>query len=578
MLLELHIRDFALIDRLHISFTSGFNVLTGETGAGKSIIVDALHTVIGGRARSELVRSGCDVACVEAVFEVADDAPARPLLVEMGVLDDEDPDTVLIRRDVYSNGRSRCRINGHPVTVAQLAAVGELLVDIHGQHDHQSLLRPRNQLELLDAYGGSDLMALKGEFARTWRRLNALRAELAQLLDSERERARRIDLLRFQLGEIDGAGLRVDEEEELEIRRRRLQNLVRLQGETGRVYAALHEGADGVPAASDVLAEGTETIRALAELDPELEEAVRLLDAAAVQVQEAAGLLRRYADQLEADPDELEEVQARLAVISELKRKYGSNVAEVLAFADELRHELQLLEHSESRTDELTKEISALDQQASRLAAELSAKRQQAKSLLEEAVSAELEGLHMGPGRFVIELQRIADDEGLTVDGVTWAATATGIDRVEFLLSANPGEPPRPLAKVASGGELSRVALAVKRILASVDAVPTLVFDEVDAGIGGRTAQAVAHRLQAIAQTRQVLCVTHLAQIATMGDNHLHIAKTTDDTVTTVRVTPLAGDARVEEIARMLAGVLTESTLDHARELLAMAETTKTAS
>lgn len=578
MLLELHIRDFALIDRLHISFTSGFNVLTGETGAGKSIIVDALHTVIGGRARSELVRSGCDVACVEAVFEVADDAPARPLLVEMGVLDDEDPDTVLIRRDVYSNGRSRCRINGHPVTVAQLAAVGELLVDIHGQHDHQSLLRPRNQLELLDAYGGSDLMALKGEFARTWRRLNALRAELAQLLDSERERARRIDLLRFQLGEIDGAGLRVDEEEELEIRRRRLQNLVRLQGETGRVYAALHEGADGVPAASDVLAEGTETIRALAELDPELEEAVRLLDAAAVQVQEAAGLLRRYADQLEADPDELEEVQARLAVISELKRKYGSNVAEVLAFADELRHELQLLEHSESRTDELTKEISALDQQASRLAAELSAKRQQAKSLLEEAVSAELEGLHMGPGRFVIELQRIADDEGLTVDGVKWAATATGIDRVEFLLSANPGEPPRPLAKVASGGELSRVALAVKRILASVDAVPTLVFDEVDAGIGGRTAQAVAHRLQAIAQTRQVLCVTHLAQIATMGDNHLHIAKTTDDTVTTVRVTPLAGDARVEEIARMLAGVLTESTLDHARELLAMAETTKTAS
>ena len=307
-----------------------------------------------------------------------------------------------IRRDVYSNGRSRCRINGHPVTVAQLAAVGELLVDIHGQHDHQSLLRPRNQLELLDAYGGSDLMALEGEFARTWRRLNASRAELAQLLDSERERARRIDLLRFQLGEIDGAGLRVDEEEELEIRRRRLQNLVRLQGETGRVYAALHEGADGVPAASDVLAEGTETIRALAELDPELEEAAACWTRLPCKCRRRPDCCGATQISWKRTRMSWRKCTQRLAVISELKRKYGATVAEVLAFADQLRRELQRCWSTvKAARNELYEEMSELDERRAarwRSAVGAGSKR----SLLEEAVSAELEGLHMGPGRFVV--------------------------------------------------------------------------------------------------------------------------------------------------------------------------------
>lgn len=578
MLLELHIRDFALIDRLHITFTPGFNVLTGETGAGKSIVVDALQTVIGGRARSDLVRSGQDAACLEAVFELGPDTGARALLAEMDVLDPAEPDTVLIRRDVFSNGRSRCRINGHPVTVAQLAAVGELLVDIHGQHDNQSLMRARHQLELLDAYGGAELLALREGFSETWRRLTDARRALSRLLDDERERARRIDLIRFQVEEIDGAALDPAEEDELEATRRRLEHLERLQTETARLYAALHEGAEGGPAAADVLADGAYTVQALAELDPSLDDAAKLLDAAALQVREAAGLLRRYADGLEADPAALEDVQERLAVIAELKRKYGATVADVLAFADELRSELETLLDSETRTEELSREIAALERDAGALAARLSAARQQAAATLQDAVSAELEGLHMGPGRFVVHLDRTEADGGLSVDGGTWAAGTTGIDRVEFLLSANPGEPPRPLGRVASGGELSRVALAIKRVLSAVDAVPTMVFDEVDAGIGGRTAQAVALRLGAIAANRQVISVTHLAQIATMADNHLHIAKAADDTRTAVTVQPLQGRERVEEIARMLAGVLTESTLDHARELLSLAETTKTAS
>src|SRR5690606_15248604 len=334
-----HIRDFAVIDRLHIAFRPGFNVLTGETGAGKSIVVDALQTVLGGRARSDLVRAGRDAALVEAVFELADDAPVKAVLEEMHVLDAEDPNTLVLRRDVFSNGRSRCRINGHLVTVAQLAAVGEHLVDIHGQHDHQSLTRPRTQLDLLDAYGGDAVLALRRRFADVWLRLTESRRELARLLEDERERARRIDLVRFQLDEIAAAGLDPGEEEELEARRRRLQHLEKLQTETARLYAALHEGGDGAPAAADVLADAAYTLQALAQLDPQLSEAAQLLDGAAVQVREVAGGLRRYADQLDADPAALEEVQRRLAVISDLKRKYGATVAEVLAFAEELRAE-----------------------------------------------------------------------------------------------------------------------------------------------------------------------------------------------------------------------------------------------
>lgn len=578
MLVELHIRDFAVIDRLHISFRPGLNVLTGETGAGKSIVVDALQTVLGGRARSDLVRAGQEAACVEAVFELSPASPIRAVLEEMHVLDEEDPNTLLLRRDVFGNGRSRCRINGHPVTVAQLAAVGQQLVDIHGQHDHQSLTRARTQLDLLDAFGGSRLLELREQFADKWRRLSAARRELDQLMANERERARRIDLLRFQVDEIDAAALSSEEEEELEARRRRLQNLERLQSETARLYAALHEGADGAPAAADVLADGAHSVQALARLDPQLGEAAKLLEAAAVQVREAAGLLRRYGDQLEADPAALEEVHQRLAVIGEMKRKYGATVAEVLAFADQLRAELQTLLDGETRTEQLSADVVELEREAAALAERLSSARQEAAAALQRAVSAELEGLYMGPGRFVVQLERAPAEGGLSVGDGRWAAGETGIDRVEFLLSANPGEPPRPLARIASGGELSRVALAVKRVLASVDSVPTLVFDEVDAGIGGRTAQAVAQRLRAVAATRQVISVTHLAQIATVADHHLLVVKTDHQQRTSVSVQPLEGQDRVEEIARMLAGVLTESTLDHARELLTLAKTTKPAS
>ncbi len=578
MLLELHIRDFALIDRLRIEFAPGLNVLTGETGAGKSIVIDALQTVIGGRASAEFVRTGRDHATIEAVFRVSPAGRAAALLEEMGVLDPDDPDSVVLRREVLKTGRSRGWINGHPVTVSQLAAIGAELVDIHGQHEHQSLLVAHKQLELLDAYGGPELLALANQFATAWQRLVQGRRELAAIVAGERERARRIDLLRFQVEEIDQARLVAGEEEELERQRRLLAQIERLRAETARVYRNLYEGDGEAPAAADVLSDARMALEPFADVEPDLAEAAKLLETAAVHVGEAAALVRRAADRLDADPGRLEEVEARLALIGTLKRKYGANTREILAFAETLRAELDGLLRSEERAGALEKELAALEQEAASIAAALSRARAAAAARLEQAVAAELAGLHMGPGRFWVRLEQAPDPGGLPVGGSRLAATAAGIDRVGFYLSANPGEEPRPLAKVASGGELSRVALAIKRVLAEIDAVPVLVFDEVDAGIGGQTAQAVAQRLRAVARERQVVCVTHLAQIATAAHHHLHIQKIVEGDRTTVRVTPLAGRARVEEVARMLAGVLTEHTLQNAEELLRMAQQASAAS
>ena len=578
MLLELHVRDFALIDRLHIDFAPGLNVLTGETGAGKSIVIDALQTVIGGRARTDLVRSGREAATIEAVFQLPTDSPVVRRLEEMGLLDPDALDTLVLRREVLKTGRSRCWVNGHPVTVGQLASIGDELVDIHGQHEHQSLLVPHKQLELLDAYGGPAVVRLAKEFAAQWHRLQVARQELAELLASERERARRIDLLQFQVDEIAQARLVPGEEEELERLRRRLGQLERLRAETARVYRNLYAGGDDVPAAADTLADAVRALQAFADVEPDLAEAARLLDTAAVHVGEAAALVRRVAESLDADPARLEEVEARLALISNLKRKYGSTTAEILAFAETLRAELESLLKSEERGAELERELHHMEQVTGHLAGELSAARAAAARRLEQAVQQELQGLHMGPGRFVVRVEQAADPDGLPVGDRRLAATSHGVDRVEFHLAANPGEEPRPLARVASGGELSRVALAIKRVLASVDAVPVLVFDEVDAGIGGRTAQAVAQRLRAVAHERQVICVTHLAQIATAADHHLHIHKAVDGERTTVHVEPLDGQRRVEEVARMLAGVLTEHTMENARELLRLARTSSAAS
>lgn len=578
MLVELHIRDFALIDQIDIEFGPGLNVLTGETGAGKSIVVDALQLAVGGRASAEFVRTGREQASVTAVFEVDDDSPAVAKLRAMDMLDEEDPGRIILRRDVSASGRSRARINGRPATVSQLQAVGESLVDVHGQHDHQSLLRGSNQLLLLDLYGGDGVTDLAARFAEAWRRLVETRKELASLRQDERERARRLDLVRFQIEEIEAAGLEPGEEEKLKQEQARLSHLGRLQRETARLHGALSDSAeDGSPGAVDVLEDGAHTVAGLAEIDAGLAEAATLLEDAALRAREAAALLRDYGAGLEADPGALEAVASRLALIADLRRKYGADIEEILAFAADLSRERERLEGSDDREGQLAELATALEGSCADLAARLSRARRRAADELERAVSRELEGLHMGPGRFVVALDKQPAEDGLKVDGQRWQAGSSGIDHVQFMLSANPGEPPRPLARIASGGELSRIALALKRCFVEVDPVPVLVFDEVDAGIGGRTAQAVAGRLDDVGRRRQVICVTHLAQIATAADGHLHIRKTEAAGRTVVSVTPLHDELRVEEIARMLAGVLTETTLDNARELIRLARKTKSA-
>lgn len=577
MLIELHIRNIALIDEIVLELGPGLNVLTGETGAGKSILVDSLQLAVGGRSSADIVRSGQELASVTAVFQLPEDSPALHLLRQADLSDDTEPGHVILRRDVQVTGRSRAWINGRPVTVSQLQAVGEQLVDVHGQHDHQSLLRARTQLELLDAYGGTRLVQLREQFARGWAELVAARQELVTLLQDERERARRLDLVRFQIEEIDDANLDPNEEERLKDDQNRLVHLGRLQRETAWTYEALSAGEGSTPGAADVLQDAAHRMGALAEIDPDLRDAAEWLEGASVQAREAAGYLRAYVERLDADPQALEAVAARLALLSDLKRKYGADVAEILRFADGLREELKTLEGSDEREEQLRRTIGELEQTCAGLASQLSDARRAAATRLEQAVSEELEGLHMGPGRFCVEIGGQPTDNGLVVNGKSWQATATGIDTAQYLLSANPGEPPRALARIASGGELSRVALALKRSLIAVDEVPTLVFDEIDAGIGGETAQAVARRLDDIGRRRQVICVTHLAQIATAADRHLHIRKEALDERTVVHVAPLNEDRRVEEIARMLAGVLTDGTLDNARELLLLAQKTKSA-
>lgn len=578
MLVELHIRNFALIERIDIELAPGLNVLTGETGAGKSIVVDALQLALGGRASADVVRTGQEQANIVAVFRLPDGAPALTALEKMDLLDEADGGQVILRRDVLTAGRSRARINGHPVTVAQLQEIGERLVDVHGQHDHQSLLRTATQLELLDAYGGPPLLRLRRQFSQAWTTLVRAKRELAELRQDERERARRLDMARFQLDEIDGAALQADEEERLKEEEARLAHLGRLQQETARFYDALAGGVPGEPAAGDVLQEAAHTVAELAQIDEELQDAAGLLEGAALQAREAAAALRSYAEGLDADPQALETVASRLALISDLKRKYGADVAEVLSFADGLRAELDALEKSDDREAQLSRLIDELEGTCRVAATELSAARRDAADRLELAVSAELEGLHMGPGRFRVALDRQAVSDGLEVDGQMWHASASGIDSVQFLLSANPGEPARPLARIASGGELSRVALALKRSLIEVDEVPTLVFDEIDAGIGGETAQAVARRLAAIGRHRQVISVTHLAQIAAIADHHLHVHKADEEDRTVSSVAVLDDETRIEEIARMLAGVLTDKAVDNARELLSLAQKSKFAS
>jgi len=566
VLLELTVENVAIVERARLEFGPGLNVLTGETGAGKSVLIDAVAVLLGARASDDLIGSAGDRAVIAAVFDLSAAPAAQAAARDLGLLDEDQHELVVVR-ELARGGRNLTRINGRPATVANLKAVARHLVDLHGQHEHQSLLDLGQQRALVDAYGGSDLAALAAAVGAAYARLQGLRRQLDELAGDARQRARTIDLYRFQIEEIEAARLRPGEEEEIQAARRRIANAERIREALAAAYGLVREGHGmGAPAA-DAVAQAADALRRAAAYDPGLEPVIGLLDTAAVHLEEAAQALRRRLDDQALDPAEAEAVERRAALLSELKRKYGDTVDEILAYRDRARAELERLEGAEERAAVLEAEIRRVEEELGRQAAALSEARERAGRELAAAVARELADLAM-TAQVLVEVRQEEDPTGVDCGGRRLRVGPHGVDTVEILLSANPGEPPRPLQRVASGGELSRVMLALKRAAGRRDPVPTLIFDEIDAGIGGRTATAVADKLAAIAADHQVLCVTHLPQIAAVADRHFVVEKSAAGGRTVTRVAVVDGVEREREIARMLAGEEEAVDLAHARALL----------
>jgi len=568
MLVELHVTNFALIDHLDLSFGAGLNILTGETGAGKSIIIDALGLALGERAGHDLVRTGAGKATVEAVFDLKH-APAemRQKLADAGLSGDDgdEEDTLLVTRELArGSGKSQCRINGRLMPVAVLKEIAEGLVDVHGQHEHQSLLAADRHVDILDNWGGKEALALRQQVADLSGEANALKREREKLRTDARERARMLDLYRFQQEELAQANLQLDEESELAADRTRLASSEKLSAAASEAYAALSGGPAsgnrlGGGSALDALNAALAAVEHAAGLDENLAPLIEMLQSAVVYAEDAARGLRVYQETVESNPERLEEIETRLDLIRTLKRKYGETIAEIIVYAADLNAKLDALENSEAREEELTTAIAAAESKLNAAAGKLTAARRKAAVKFAAGITRELTDLGMTATKFEVSIE-------------PQAVSSKGADKIEFLLSPNPGEPLRPLAKIASGGEMSRIMLAMKSVLAKSGTIPTMIFDEIDVGVGGRTAQTIGDKLEALAKDAQILCITHLPQIASRAGAHFFIEKQVHDGRTTVSVAPLDPEARIDEIARMLGGSRrSEAVVQHAREMLSAA-------
>ncbi|MEZ4471283.1 MAG: DNA repair protein RecN [bacterium] len=556
MLEALSIVDFAIIDRLDLVLDRGLTVITGETGAGKSVLIHALGLVLGERARTEVVRTGAEAAEVQAQFDLREAPDVRARLEEAGL--DAD-DHLIVRRIVARNGRHRVYLNGSLASLSTLASVAEGLVDISGQHAHHSLLRADVHLDLLDRVGGLDREPVEA----AWRAVAALDARIDEVDARRRQRAEREDFLKFQLRELLDARLDdPDEEEALEQEVLRLRNVEKLRQAAGKAEDELQQANDSVV---DRLGRAVRAVERLVDVDADLKPMLEELRQAQVIVEDAAHSLGVYRRDLHAEPQRLEQIEARLAVFTRLRRKHGATLAEVIARKQALEAELADIEGAEDTLDRLRLERLAAGKALVAVAEALSAARRRAARAFTAAVEGELADLAMGGARLAMRFGDVAG--GVVVDGRNIGQR--GQDRVELLLSANPGEEPAALGRIASGGELSRLMLAVKRVIAAADPVGTYIFDEVDTGVGGATAEAIGRKLKAVSQARQAICITHLPQIAALGDHHLHVEKHVEGDRTVSRVVTLDATGRVEELARMLGGArITETTRANAAELL----------
>ena len=553
MLQELRIKNFAIIDELDLSFSKGFNILTGETGAGKSIILNAVQLLLGDRASEELIRSSEEEASVEALFDISENREVKGRIQEKGqrLSGTEERDSLLVRRVISRSGRGKAFINGNLATLGMLSEIGEELLSIYGQHEHQSLQRVDTHIDILDEFG--ELMELQEEFQNLFQRFTSLSQELERIRGEKERREKERELKAFQSKEIEKAGIRIGEEEALKEEKKVLAHAKKLTDFANASEEVLYstEGS-AIERIQSVLHQGKEMLT----IDPSLSPIFKNLDGALIQLEEVALALIDYSKRIEVNPGRLEEIEYRLEEIDRLKRKYGSTEADILRFKEEVDETLRSFTSDEEKLSRLEGEIDPLREEMTHRAQKLSRERKRVASELKRSVEKELATLGMKKTTFEVRI----DDQALSNKGK---------DRIEFLISPNIGEEVKPLAKIASGGELSRIMLALKRILAIIGGRQVLIFDEVDAGIGGAIAEVVGRKLRELSKHHQVICVTHLPQIACFADRHHSVKKEVKSGRTVTVVDPLEKEARVEEIARMLGGVkVTEKTRAHAQEMM----------
>ncbi|MFA9457296.1 DNA repair protein RecN [Halalkalibacter sp. AB-rgal2] len=571
MLVELSIKHFAIIDQLTVPFQKGLTVITGETGAGKSIIIDAIGLLLGGRGSADYVRYGEKRAEIEGLFHVEEGNRAVEKAKDLGI--DVSDQMFILRRDITAQGKSICRINGKMVTIAILREIGQTLVDIHGQHEHQSLMQPEHHLHLLDEYAGISLKRTKIEYQELYKKALQLQQQVVRFSTNEQEMAQKVDLYQFQLKEIEQAQLEPLEDERLLEERHKLQHSEKLFSLLQDSYQSLYGENRGL----DFLANATAHLEEAATIDTELTALHENVSNSFYLLEEAAFTLRNQMELIEFDPVRLEVVESRLYELTQLKRKYGSTVEEIMEYAAKIEEELDSLVHKDDRLSELVADLEATWKDLYVEAHTLTKLRKEASHKLKDAIHSQLRSLYMGKTEFDVSIQsRVGTKESPIIDGQAVSFNEGGKDEIEFYLSANPGEPLKPLAKVASGGEISRIMLAIKSIFSHQEGITSVIFDEVDTGVSGRVAQAIAEKIHRISEGSQVLCITHLPQVAAMADTHLYISKNEENQRVRTSVDALTKEEKVNEIARMISGVeVTDLTKQHANELLQLAETLK---
>lgn len=564
MLLELQVQDFALIYKLNLKFNQGLNILSGETGAGKSIIIDSVNFVLGERASKDIIRTDSEKTEVTAVFELIKNDELKKIMEEYGI--DSSEDIIILSRELNISGRSICRINGKTVTTAMQKSIGGYLIDIHGQHEHQSLINEDYHIDVLDMFGGNELNALRNAVKNIYNDTTLIKSQLKSLMGDDIERERKLNLLDFQIKEIDDARLKLNEEEELLKQRTILSNAGKIFSVLSSSFSNLYEGENGDQSVYDRMGSVLFELRGISGLDEKIGCIFKSLEDAYYSVESAAEDIRIYRDKIEFNPELVNEIETRLDLINKLKRKYGKTIGDILNYRKQISIEKQDIENSEEKIQSLKKQLEDKLNILNKVSNDLSIRRKSTASKLAARIINELKFLGMEKSKFEAGFEILKKDNKPDY-------SEKGFDIVRFLISTNPGEPLKPLSKIASGGEISRIMLAIKTVLADTDSIPSLIFDEIDTGISGRAAQAVAEKLGQISRSHQIICVTHLPQIASMADTHFCISKEVISGKTKTSVTELDAESRIKEVARLLGGAkLTELTLKHAEEMTNMAQ------